>query len=431
MTVEEIRSMSETRPNSAFEKSITSRAITTTCCIAGGGPAGMMLGLLLARAGVDVVVLEKHADFLRDFRGDTIHPSTLEIMYELGLLDAFLKLPHQEARTLQAQVGDTTLTIADFTHLPTHAKFLAVMPQWDFLNFLAAEGARYPTFALRMKSSATGLIEEGGRVVGVTTTTPEGPLDIRADLVVGADGRHSTIREAAHLAVETLGAPMDVLWFRVSRRPGDNADTGGRFDAGRIFVMINRGEHWQCAYVIPKGSIEKVHERGLPAFQAEVAALMPAVADRVGEIAAWDDVKLLTVAVDRLTTWYRPGLLCIGDSAHAMSPIGGVGVNLAVQDAVAAANLLAAPLREKRLVDADLERVQKRRMLATRIVQGMQVLVQNRIVSPLLGREAKVTAPLPVRLFQRFPVLRRIPARLIGLGVRPEHVRTKAVAVRR
>jgi 2-polyprenyl-6-methoxyphenol hydroxylase-like FAD-dependent oxidoreductase len=410
---------------------MTASTITTTCCIAGGGPAGMMLGLLLARAGVDVVVLEKHADFLRDFRGDTIHPSTLEIMYELGLLDEFLKLPHQEARTLQAQVGDTVLTIADFTHLPTHAKFLAVMPQWDFLNFLAAEGAHYANFTLRMQASATGLIVENGRVRGVTVTTHEGPLDIRADLVVGADGRHSTIRAAADLKVETLGAPMDVLWFRLSRPPSDSVDTGARFDAGRIFVMINRGEHWQCAYVIPKGSIETVRERGLPAFRAHVAALMPFAADRVDEIASWDDVKLLTVAVDRLTTWYRPGLLCIGDAAHAMSPIGGVGVNLAVQDAVAAANLLAAPLRGKQLVDADLERVQKRRMLATRIVQGMQVLVQNRIVSPLLGREAKVTAPLPVRLFQRFPVLRRIPARLIGLGVRPEHIRTKALAVRR
>jgi 2-polyprenyl-6-methoxyphenol hydroxylase-like FAD-dependent oxidoreductase len=307
------------------------------------------------------------------------------------------------------------------------------MPQWDFLNFLAAEGARYANFTLRMRSSATGLIEENGRVRGITATTQDGPVEIRADLVVGADGRHSTIRAAADLKVETLGAPMDVLWFRLSRRPSDSVDTGARFDAGRIFVMINRGEHWQCAYVIPKGSIETVRERGLPAFRADVAALMPFAADRVDEIASWDDVKLLTVAVDRLTTWYRPGLLCIGDAAHAMSPIGGVGVNLAVQDAVAAANLLAAPLRGKHLVDADLERVQKRRMMATRIVQGMQVLMQNRIVSPLLGREAKakVAAPLPLRLFERFPVLRRIPARLIGLGVRPEHVRTKALAVRR
>jgi 2-polyprenyl-6-methoxyphenol hydroxylase-like FAD-dependent oxidoreductase len=376
-------------------------------------------------------VLEKHADFLRDFRGDTIHPSTLEIMYELGLLAEFLKLPHEEARTLMGQVGDTVVTIADFTHLPTHAKFIAVMPQWDFLNFLAKEASRYPNFKLLMRAAATGLIVENGTVLGVAVTVPEGAFEIRADLVVGADGRHSTIREAAGLAVETLGAPMDVLWFRLSRRPSDGGQTGGRFDAGQIFVMINRGEHWQCAYVIAKGSIEAIHAKGLEAFRASIAALMPFVADRVGEIASWDDVKLLTVAVDRLTKWHRPGLLCIGDAAHAMSPIGGVGVNLAVQDAVAAANLLAAPLRERRLTDADLARVQKRRMLATRIVQGMQVVVQNRIISPLLGRAEKMTTPLAVRLFQRFPVLRRIPARLIGLGIRPEHVRSPAAAVRR
>jgi 2-polyprenyl-6-methoxyphenol hydroxylase-like FAD-dependent oxidoreductase len=398
--------------------------LETTCCIAGGGPAGMMLGMLLARAGVDVVVLEKHADFLRDFRGDTIHPSTLEIMYELGLLDEFLTLPHQKARTLHGQVGDAEVTIADFSHLPTQAKFIAIMPQWDFLNFLAAKAARYRSFALRMRSAATGLIEENGKVVGVTAASPEGPVEIRADLVIGADGRHSTIREAAGLAVESLGAPMDVLWFRLSRLPGDSEETGGRFDAGRIFVMLNRGEHWQCAYVIAKGSLEAIRAKGLPAFRQSVAALAPFAGDRVGEIASWDDVKLLTVAVDRLKTWHRPGLLCIGDAAHAMSPIGGVGVNLAVQDAVAAANILAAPLREKRLTSADLARVQRRRMLATRIIQGMQVTVQNRIISPLLGRAEKLKTPLVVRLFQRFPVLRRIPARLVGLGIRPEHVGT-------
>jgi len=401
--------------------------IATTCCIAGGGPAGIMLGVLLARAGIDVVVLEKHADFLRDFRGDTIHPSTLEIMHELGWLDEFLALPHQKALTLTGQVGEFTVTIADFTHLPTHAKFLAIMPQWDFLNFLAARGARYRGFSLRMRNSASALIEENGRVVGIVAASPEGRVKIRADLVVGADGRHSTIRELAGLKVDALGAPMDVLWFRVSATPGDRQQTGARFDGGRIFVMINRGEHWQCAYVIAKGTLEEIQAKGLPAFRDSVAAMAPFLAGRVGEIAGWDDVKLLTVAVDRLPVWHRPGLLCIGDAAHAMSPIGGVGINLAVQDAVAAANLLAAPLRERRLTDGDLQRVQARRMLATRVVQRLQVLVQNRIISPVLGSAGTLTAPLAVRLFQRFPVLRRLPARLVGVGIRPEHVRTPKV----
>ena len=401
--------------------------IATTCCIAGGGPAGMMLGVLLARAGIDVVVLEKHADFLRDFRGDTIHPSTLEIMHELGWLDEFLTLPHQKALTLTGQVGDFTVTIADFTHLPTHAKFLAIMPQWDFLNFLAARGARYRGFSLRMRNSAAELIEENGRVAGIVATSPEGRVEIRADLVVGADGRHSTIRELAGLKVDALGAPMDVLWFRVSAAPGDRQQTGAHFDGGRIFVTINRGAHWQCAYVIAKGTLDEIRAKGLPAFRDSVAAMAPFLAGRVGEIAGWDDVKLLTVAVDRMPVWHRPGLLCIGDAAHAMSPIGGVGVNLAVQDAVAAANLLVAPLRDRRLTDGDLQQVQARRMLASRVIQRLQVLVQNRIISPVLGRTGTLKAPLAVRLFQRFPVLRRLPARLVGVGIRPEHVQTPEV----
>ena len=401
--------------------------IATTCCIAGGGPAGMMLGVLLARAGIDVVVLEKHADFLRDFRGDTIHPSTLEIMHELGWPDEFLTLPHQKALTLTGQVGDFTVTIADFTHLPTHAKFLAIMPQWDFLNFLAARGARYRGFSLRMRNSAAELIEENGRVAGIVATSPEGRVEIRADLVVGADGRHSTIRALAGLKVDALGAPMDVLWFRVSAAPGDRQQTGAHFDGGRIFVTINRGAHWQCAYVIAKATLDEIRAKGLPAFRDSVAAMAPFLAGRVGEIAGWDDVKLLTVAVDRMPVWHRPGLLCIGDAAHAMSPIGGVGVNLAVQDAVAAANLLVAPLRDRRLTDGDLQQVQARRMLATRVIQRLQVLVQNRIISPVLGRTGTLKAPLAVRFFQRFPVLRRLPARLVGVGIRPEHVQTPEV----
>lgn len=401
---------------------MTDQKISVRCCIVGGGPSGMMLGFLLARAGVDVVVLEKHGDFLRDFRGDTIHPSTLQFMHELGILDEFLKLPHEEAPRLYAQIGDASFTVADFTHLPTHAKFLAVMPQWDFLNFLARQGAHYPTFSLRMRAEATGLIEEAGRVVGVTATTPDGPLEIRADLVVGTDGRHSTVREKAGLKVNDLGAPMDILWFRLSRRAGDPADTMGRFDRGGIFVLINRGEHWQCGFVIAKGSIERVHAAGLPAFRDDVARWVPFSADRVSEIRDWDDVKLLTVGLNRLPRWHKPGLLCIGDSAHTMSPVGGVGVNLAVQDAVAAANILAAPLRERRVTEADLDRVQKRREFATKIIQRFQLFVQNRVIRSVLGSTEKLSPPLPVRLLGSCPRLQRIPARMLGLGVRPEHV---------
>ncbi len=405
---------------------MTAAAAPLSCCIAGGGPAGLMLGLLLARAGVRACVLEKHADFLRDFRGDTIHPSTLEVVAELGLLDEFLRLPHQEVRVLRAQVGDTTIPIADFTHLPTRCRFLAMMPQWDFLDFLARRAARYPSFALRLRTEATGLVEAGGRVVGVRATGPDGPVEVRADLVVAADGRSSTLRAAAGLPVTELGAPMDVLWFRLSRALADPGGTMGRFDAGRIIVLIERGEHWQCGLVIPKGGFEAIRARGLAAFRATVAALVPLPPDRVEEIAAWDDVKLLTVRVDRLARWWRPGLLCIGDAAHAMSPVGGVGINLAIQDAVAAANLLAAPLRDGRISDDDLASVQRRRMLPTRLTQAAQVLVQNRVLSPLLAGAGPVRPPLAVRMLGACPWLRRIPARLVGLGVRPEHVRTES-----
>jgi len=396
----------------------------TTCCIAGGGPAGMMLGFLLARAGVRVTVLEKHADFLRDFRGDTIHPSTLELMHELGLLDEFLKLPHEKVDHLSGLIGAERVTIADFSHLPTKCKFIALMPQWDFLNFLAAQGKRYPTFDLRMKHEAVGLIIGDGRVSGLHVNTPEGPVDIAADLVVGCDGRHSTVRVSAGFAVDPRGAPIDVLWFRISRCAADSTETFGHMEAGRMMVMLNRGDYWQCAYVIPKGGIDAVKEKGLPAFRDNVVAMSPFLRDRVGELKSWDDIKLLTVAVDRLKQWHRPGLLCIGDAAHAMSPVGGVGINLAVQDAVAAANILAGPLKEGRVTDELLDAVQRRRTLPMKVIQWIQVQVQNRVLAPVLASVQRPTLPWPVKLFNWFPVLRRLPARLVGMGIRPEHVRT-------
>jgi len=400
--------------------------ITTQCCIAGGGPAGMMLALLLARAGIDVVVLEKHADFLRDFRGDTIHPSTLEVMHELGVLDEFLERPHQEVRRLTGMIGDTAVTIADFTHLPTHCRFVALMPQWDFLDFLAEQGARYPGFHLRMRTEATGLIEEDGQIVGILAQGPEGPVEIRARLVVGADGRHSVIRRRAGLIVDDLGAPMDVLWMRISKRPEDAVETLGRVEAGRIFVMLDRGDYWQCALAIPKDGFEALRSKGFHAFRELIAATARLPLDRLAELRDWEDVKLLTVAVDRLRCWYRAGLLCIGDAAHAMSPIGGVGVNLAIQDAVAAANLLAAPLSEGGVTPEHLALVQRRRSFPTKATQWLQVTIQNRIIRRVLATKAAIKVPWVIRLLSRFPVLQRIPARLVGVGFRPEHVQTPA-----
>ena len=323
---------------------MTAQQVKTQTCIVGGGPAGIMLGFLLARAGVEVVVLEKHPDFFRDFRGDTIHPSTLELMHELGMLDDFLKLPHQDAHQMTMLVGDATVVV-DFTRLPTRCKYVAMMPQWDFLNFLAEQGARYAGFTVKMQTEATGLIEEGGRVVGVRARGSDGELEIRADLVVGTDGRHSTMRDCAGFEVKDTGAPMDVLWMRLPREPQDEDQPSIRAKAGRLLVAINRGEYWQCAYIIDKGGYDAVKQAGLPAFRQALASILPFPASRVDAITSWDDIKLLTVAVNRIQKWARPGLLCIGDAAHAMSPIGGVGVNLAVQDAVATANVLAAPLR--------------------------------------------------------------------------------------
>ena len=404
------------------------REVSVRCCIAGGGPAGMMLGLVLARAGIAVLVLEKHADFLRDFRGDTIHPSTLEVMHELGILDEFLQRPHQEVRTLGAQIGDAFLQVADFEHLPTHCRFVALMPQWDFLNFIAEQAKRYPGFLLEMEAEATALIEEGGRVIGLRAETLQGDLVVRADLVVGADGRRSTVREKAGLEICDLGAPMDVLWMRLSRRPTDPGQTLGRIDAGRIFVMLNREDYWQCAYVIPKGGFDQIRQGGLTAFRGEIERLAPYLSDRVSELGDWSDIKLLTVAVDRLRIWHRPGLLCIGDAAHAMSPIGGVGINLAIQDAVAAANILAPRLLRGTVNEDDLRAVQRRREFPTRATQQLQLFVQNRVIGQVLQSTRKLSPPLAVRLLGQWPLLRRIPARLIGLGFRPEHVKLPAAA---
>jgi 2-polyprenyl-6-methoxyphenol hydroxylase-like FAD-dependent oxidoreductase len=407
---------------------MSANALITQCCIVGGGPAGMMAGFLLARAGVDVVVLEKHADFLRDFRGDTIHPSTLELMHELGLLDAFLRLPHRKVERLAGQIGNVRITIADFARLSSTCKFLVFMPQWNFLDFLADRGRRYAGFHLMMNTEAADLIEQGGRIVGVRANAEAGAVEIRADLVIGADGRNSTIRRRAGFRVDDLGAPMDVLWMQLSRRPDDDAEVFGHLEAGRIFIMLDRGDYWQCAYVIPKGSADELMKRDIEDFRRMILALSPWLAERVNELKSWDDVKLLTVALDRLPQWYRPGLLCIGDAAHAMSPIGGVGINLAVQDAVAATNILAAPLRAGAVTLDHLARVQGRRQWPTRVTQALQRTIQNRVVGPVLTGTAQPKPPLAVKLLDWFPALRGIPAWAIGVGVRPEHIRTKEAA---
>ena len=374
----------------------------------------MMAGLLLARAGIETLVLEKHADFLRDFRGDTLHPSTLEVLAELGLLDELLRLPHDRVPEIAAQFGDTPLKIADFRSLPVRAGFIAMMPQWDFLDFLARQAGRYPAFHLRMKSSVTGLMESGGRIVGVRTEDD----DISADLVIGADGRHSTVRGQAGLEAENRGAPIDVLWFRLSRKSSDPENSMGRFDPGAALVLINRRDYWQCGYVIPKGASAQVRSAGLPAFRDRLARLLPWIEDRVPELADWDQLKLLTVQIDCLTQWWRPGLLCIGDAAHAMSPVGGVGINLAIQDAVAAGNLLSGG----DFSPANLRRLQRRREWPARATQRLQITTQNRIISRVLQSRTPLKVPLGFRLLGRYAWLRQLTGRLIGMGLRPEHV---------
>jgi 2-polyprenyl-6-methoxyphenol hydroxylase-like FAD-dependent oxidoreductase len=383
----------------------------------------MVLGFLLARAGVEVLVLEKHADFLRDFRGDTIHPSTLQLMHELELLQDFLKRPHQELPHIGALIDDYAVPIADFTHLPTFCKFIALMPQWDFLNFISENAKRYSEFNLRMECTATDLVVEDGRVAGVRASGENGPIEIRADLVVGADGRHSLTREKASLQVMDLGAPIDVLWMRVSRQPSDALQTLGRFRDGKILVTLDRDDYWQCAYVIAKGGFAAIQQKGLQDFRKELEMVAPFLHGRTEEIRDWNDVKLLTVAVDRLHRWSRPGLLCIGDAAHAMSPVGGVGINLAIQDAVAAANILHPVLLTRSKIDETLHKVQERRQFPTQMTQAFQIFAHRRFITPALASQNKITRlPLPLRLLKRFPMLRRIPARLVGMGVRPEHV---------
>jgi 2-polyprenyl-6-methoxyphenol hydroxylase-like FAD-dependent oxidoreductase len=428
-----------------------------TCLIAGGGPAGMVLGFLLARAGVEVLVLEKHADFFRDFRGDTIHPSTFQLIYELNLLDDFLRIPHQELREIGAVIDDFSVTVANFSHLPVHCKFVGLMPQWDFLNFIAEKARAYPQFHLRMETEVTDLIIENNRVAGVRAKTQNGEQEFRAPLSIGADGRRSIVREKAGLEVIDLGAPIDVLWMRVSRQPGDPAQTLGRFRAGKILITLNREDYWQCAYVIPKGQFPAIQQKGLPAFRHDLESVAPFLQGRAAELKEWTDVKLLSVALDRLRNWSRPGLLCIGDSAHAMSPIGGVGINLAIQDAVAAANALTRPLSQLssqpssqrsspaapdaalhnldpavhkldpdlRALDAHLQKVQARRTFPTRMTQALQVIAHKRFIGPALALKAPLKRlPLPLVLLQHFVILRRIPARIVGLGFRPEHVHT-------
>jgi 2-polyprenyl-6-methoxyphenol hydroxylase-like FAD-dependent oxidoreductase len=401
---------------------------TYKCCICGGGPAGMMLGYILARAGITIIVLEKHKDFFRDFRGDTIHPSTIQLMYELGILDEFLKVPHQELPRLNGVYNGVNFALADFSHLPVVRKVVGLMPQWDFLNFIEQQAIRYPSFHIMKEAEVDELIWQNNRVVGIKAKTNNGPQEIYADLIVGTDGRHSTVRSLANLKVLETGVPIDVLWFRLPHEKGDPDYTLGRFSNGKIMVTLFRDTYWQCAYVIPKGAFESIQARGLASFKEEIVDVANFFSDRVNELKSWDNIKLLTVAIDHLEKWYCNGLLCIGDAAHAMSPVGGVGINLAVQDAVATANILYKPLAaHQQITQAMLKKVQDRRAFPTKVIQKVQAFLHKNIINRKSAAIARQRMPLFFKLLNAIPLLRRIPAYLVGIGVRPEHIKTPDV----